>query len=291
MRPTNTFVVFSVLSLMFALSCTGTDDGGLSFGDDDSATTDDDVDDSTEAMCPGDEQCPCFGNGTCMSGLRCYSNVCVDPTATAPSSDSATGASCVGAEACRCYRNYTCNSDLTCLSDMCVVVPDDDDDDDTSDDDSSDDDADDDDDSVSPTCGTGGVYTAAITIHTSDGNSIPGMQLNGCISDSALSPQTCGGMSLRAHGVSTNQVTWHMSVTHNTVVRLNGSLYTDSSDVSGGEIVGSPNDWIAYSPSNPQLHGRVSVRVCATVYWLSNSDLFSFEDGSSAGVDFDNYIN
>lgn len=167
-------------------------------------------------------------------------------------------------------------------------------DDDISDDDVSDDDAGDDDDSGggAPVCCRSGVCDATIVAHTMSGNPIRAIELNGCVNDNAARPQDCGGLLERAEGIDARSVIWHLSVTRQSVVRGNASLYTDSADVnSSGSIVGEPNDWAAYGQSSPQLHARVSVRVCGDVVdWLTTADLFPFETGSSFGVDFGDYL-
>ena len=227
--------------------------------------------------------------------------MCGDPNST--TSDGAVpGASsddCIRAPGCRCDDRGYCNNGLECDHNLCLsfneadpLDADDDARDDDSDDTDSDDDVSDDDDN--PACGRSGVYDAAITIHTLDNSRIPAIEFNGCVKDTVARPQDCNDPWLeRAEDINTRSVTWHLSVTRQTVVRGNGSLYKDTSDVSGGGLASgaAPNDWVCFGQSSRELRARVSVRVCdEVVYWLTVDDTFAYDTGCSFGVDFGNYI-
>lgn len=87
---------------------------------------------------PGTEGGPCFPNGTCNTGLKCLSKLCVKlpdqgvkpditgtkPDTTASKKDSVVkkpdGSKAPGTEGAACYPNGTCNTGLKCLSKLCV---------------------------------------------------------------------------------------------------------------------------------------------------------------------------
>ena len=82
---------------------------------------------SGETCAAGAEACSCRSDGTCKSGLRCYSNVCVSPTGDntgGSAGDGQSGASggspdriCIAAAIQTCVGDNGCTGTRQCLSD------------------------------------------------------------------------------------------------------------------------------------------------------------------------------